>query len=71
MNNLRKTTLALAVVTAFCATGASAATGTLTAAHSTFMRQGDAVVGAMNVAAPIHFHLGLAIRDKAGLDAYI
>ena len=74
--NMRKTSLALAVVTAICSIGAicaaSAASGPLaTVAQVTSLRQGDAVIGALPMTQPIHIEVALKMRDRAGLDAFI
>ena len=73
---MRKTSLALAVVTAICSIGAisaaSAASGSLaTVARVTTLRQGDAVIGALPMTHPIHIEVALNVRDRAGLDAFI
>ncbi len=74
--SMRKTSLALAVVTAICSIGAasaaSAASNSLaTVARVTTLRQGDAVIGALPMTQPIHIEVALKMRDRAGLDAFI
>ncbi|MBS0213871.1 MAG: xanthorhodopsin, partial [Proteobacteria bacterium] len=72
MNMFRKSTLALAVVAACCATGTATAAGSLmTVAHPTFMRPGDALMGTLAQTQQIHFNVALQMRDRAGLDAFI
>ncbi len=70
---MRKTSLALAVVTAFCAAGAASAASTalVTVAHPAYMRAGDAVMGALAQSQPIHIQVSLKMRDRAGLDSFI
>ncbi|MBS0213880.1 MAG: xanthorhodopsin, partial [Proteobacteria bacterium] len=72
MTKIRKSTLALAVVTACCAIGtASAANSLMTVAHPTYTRQGDALMGTLAQTQQIHFNVALQMRDRAGLDAFI
>ncbi len=72
--SLRKTSLALAVVTAICSTTAIAApaVGTLgTVAHTTTLRHGDAITGNLSLTQPIHVEVALKLRNRADLDAFI
>ncbi|HTA65998.1 MAG TPA: protease pro-enzyme activation domain-containing protein [Xanthomonadaceae bacterium] len=69
-------TLALAVAAALCATSAfaaaNAAAGSPAAvARVTRLQSGDAIVGALAMTQPIHVSVGLKMRDRAGLDAFI
>ncbi|MBS0212858.1 MAG: xanthorhodopsin, partial [Proteobacteria bacterium] len=72
MNMLRKSSLALACTAAMFAVGsASAADSLMVVAHPTYMRHGDAVMGALPQSHTIHFSVSLKMRDRAGLDAFI
>ena len=73
-----RTSLALAVVVALSGSGAlsasaatSGADAFATVAHPTALRNGDAVVGALPTAQPIHIEVALKMRDREGLDAFI
>jgi subtilase family serine protease len=74
---LHQTSLALAVTVA-CGTGAldanaatTDATAYATVAHSTSLRQGDALLGTLPMTQPIHIEVALKMRDRDGLDAFI
>jgi len=70
--NLRKTTLALAVVAAVCGGSAMAAgTSLVTLKPATVLAQGDAVMGALPAATRIPVTIELQLRDTAGLNAFI
>jgi len=73
-----KTALALAMLVALSGIGAinanaaNSGTGTFaTIAHPTVLRQGDAVLGALPMAQPIHIEVALKMRDRDGLEAFI
>jgi pseudomonalisin len=73
--NLRKTTLALAVVAAVCA-GSAMATGSASSSlvslkPATVLAHGDTVMGALPEATKIHIEVELQLRDWAGLNAFI
>ncbi len=71
---LHKTSLALAVFTAFCATSAIAATsgGALyTVAPTTTLRPGDAVTGALPMTQPMRVEIALKLRNRDVLDGFI
>ncbi|MBS0462093.1 MAG: PKD domain-containing protein [Proteobacteria bacterium] len=72
--SLRKTTIALSIVAAMCASGAMAA-GTdaslLSVAKPVTLRHGDAVMGALPTSQPMHVAIALKVRDGAGLDAFV
>jgi hypothetical protein len=76
--DFRRKSLALAVVLALCGTAtlnASAATSSASAfttvAHTTQLRQGDTVIGALPMTQPMHVVVALKLRNKAALDAFI
>ena len=69
--SLRKSSLALAVVAAFCAAGAVSAADLMSVARPTYMRPGDATMGALPVSQTIRFHVSMKLRDRAGLDTFI
>ena len=76
--DLRRKSLALAVVMALCGTAAlnasaatSSASSYTTVAHTTLLRQGDAVLGALPMTQPIHVVVALKLRNKAVLDAFV
>jgi subtilase family serine protease len=49
----------------------SSTTEFATIAHPTVLRQGDAVIGALPMATPIHVEVALKLRNKDVLDAFI
>jgi hypothetical protein len=74
--NLRVLALAIAALCGTLVVDASAATGSgeaafATLAHPTLLRQGDAVIGALPMATPIHVEVALKLRNKDVLDAFI
>jgi subtilase family serine protease len=73
-----RTSLPLAVMVALCGTCALDASAAplgvspiTTVAHPTVLRQGDAVIGALPMATPIHIEVALKLRNKDVLDAFI
>jgi len=73
--NLRKTTLALAVVAAVCAGSAmaagSASSSLVTLKHATVLARGDTVMGAVPEATRIPLVVELQIRDWDGVNRFI
>jgi len=76
--HFRTTFLTLGVAIALygnTAFGASATTSGAnvfaTVAHATALRHGDALLGALPMAQPIHIEVALKMRDRDGLDAFI
>ncbi len=72
--NLRKTSLALAVVAAVLSGSAIAATSAnslVTVAQTTALRSGDAVTGAVPASQLIRVEVALKLRDRAGLESFI
>jgi len=81
MTGMRKTSLTLAVVAAICGTcalGASAAPSATSGGNPfatvdtpTVLKRGDAVIGALPMTQPISISVGLKLRNKDVLDAFV
>jgi len=72
--NLRKTTLALAVVAAVCAGSSMAGTASpslVTMRHAAVLARGDAVMGNLPKGTQVHIVVELNLRNKAKLDEWI
>jgi subtilase family serine protease len=72
--NLRKSSLALAVLAAVFAGSAiagSSSNALVSVAHPTTLRHGDAVMGPLAVAQPVHVEVALKLRNKDALDAFV
>lgn len=70
-NNLRLKVLAVALCLATGAAADAATPAATSLARPTRLAQGDVVVGALAAAQPMHVVIGLKLRNKAQLDAYI
>jgi len=76
--DFRRKSLALAVVLALCGAAELNAAATTaganpfaTVAHTTQLRQGDTVIGALPMSQPMHVVVALKLRNKEALDAFI
>jgi subtilase family serine protease len=70
-NNFRLKALVVALGLASVATATAATLASTSMARPTRLAQGDAVVGALSATQPMHVVIGLKLRNKAQLDAYI
>jgi len=70
--NLRKSSLALAVMAIFSgsAIAASPANTLVPVAHATTLQRGDAVTGALPMTQPLHIEVALKLRNRDVLDAF-
>lgn len=70
-NNLRLKALVAALALAAGAAANASAPAATSMARPTRLAQGDVVVGTLAAAQPMHIVIGLKLRNKAELDAYI
>ena len=77
LKNLRRSSLSVAVVATLCgstaipALAAVPASGLVTLSHPLCSSRGDAITGALPMSQPIQIVVGLKMRDRDGLDAFI